>query len=363
MIRLKNILIAQPKSRIKAGDGLEQGKFKFFTSSQVQSKWLNQFHYLEPALIFGTGGAPSIHYCDTPFSTSTDCIVFYGRSETELQTIYWYLSTNDHILKDGFRGSGLKHISKEYLLNIMMPELDQKRQEKLVRANNEVQQLIEIYQKQIERLDLLVKSRFVEMFGDVILNEKSWPKYLFSDIASSRLGKMLDAKQQTGQHSFPYLANFNVQWFRFDLSKMNQMDFNEKDQKEFALNNGDLLVCEGGEIGRCAIWRNEIRQCYFQKALHRVRCNTELVLPEYLAWWFKYNCDNGGFSEIEGAKATISHLPGVKLKALQVAIPPLALQTRFSSFLEQTDKSKFAIQKSLAELETLKKALMQQYFG
>jgi type I restriction enzyme S subunit len=196
---------------------------------------------------------------------------------------------------------------------------------------------------ELKLLDQLVKSRFVEMFGDVILNEKSWPKYLFSDIASSRLGKMLDAKQQTGQHSFPYLANFNVQWFRFDLSKMNQMDFNEKDQKEFALNNGDLLVCEGGEIGRCAIWRNEIRQCYFQKALHRVRCNTELVLPEYLAWWFKYNCDNGGFSEIEGAKATISHLPGVKLKALQVAIPPLALQTRFSSFLEQTDKSKFTM--------------------
>ena len=100
------------------------------------------------------------------------------------------------------------------------------------------------------------------------------------------------------------------------------MDFDEKDRAEFELREGDLLVCEGGEIGRCAVWHNELQPCFFQKALHRVRCNHQIILPDYLAWWFRYNCDYGGFSALAGAKATIAHLPGAKLKQLQVAVPP-----------------------------------------
>lgn len=174
---------------------------------------------------------------------------------------------------------------------------------------------------------------------------------------------MLDTKQQTGLHSYPYLANFNVQWFRFDLKNLNQMDFNEADQVEFALQDGDVLVCEGGEIGRCAVWHDEIQPCFFQKALHRVRCDKSIILPDYLAWWFKYNCDHGGFAAIEGAKATIAHLPGAKLKQLQVTVPPISHQNHFASFVSEVDKSKLAVKQSLEKLETLKKSLMQQYFG
>ena len=114
--------------------------------------------------------------------------------------------------------------------------------------------------------NLIFKSQFIELFGDPISNSKSLPIKQLSELASSRLGKMLDAKKQTGKHRHPYLANFNVQWFYFDFSTLNQMDFDEADQIEFSLENGDLMVCEGGEVGRCAIWRGEIKHCYFQKA-------------------------------------------------------------------------------------------------
>ena len=195
------------------------------------------------------------------------------------------------------------------------------------------------------------------MFGDVITNTRGWKQYIFSEIATSRLGKMLDAKQQTGNNNFPYLANFNVQWFRFDLTSLNQMDFDEEDQVEFELKEGDLLVCEGGEIGRCAVWHNEMQPCYFQKALHRVRCNTEVINPNYMAWWFKYNCDHNGFSAIEGAKATIAHLPGAKLKLLSVTTPPIELQNEFASFIEQVDKSKFYIIQTQKITELLIRAI------
>ena len=226
-------------------------------------------------------------------------------------------------------------------MEIPLPPLDEQR--KIAAVLDKVNDLIAKRRQQLDKLDELVKARFVEMFGDVIQNTKLWPQYIFSDITTSRLGKMLDAKQQTGMCQYPYLANFNVQWFRFELDNLNEMDFNEADRIEFELRDGDLLVCEGGEIGRCAVWHNEIQPCYFQKALHRVRCKKEIVLPDYLAWWFKYNCDNKGFAAIEGAKATISHLPGAKLKALLVSVPPIEQQKQFATFVEQTEKSKTTI--------------------
>ena len=223
-------------------------------------------------------------------------------------------------------------------LDVPLPDIEQ--QKLALTTIHHAKNALDSRQAQLTKLDELVKARFVEMFGDVISNSNLWPICKFSEITSSRLGKMLDAKQQTGVHRYPYLANFNVQWFRFELKTLNSMDFNESDRIEFELHDGDLLVCEGGEIGRCAVWHNNVQPCYFQKALHRVRCNKDFILPDFLAWWFKYNCDHGGFSAIEGAKATIAHLPGAKLKNLDVCVPPLPLQNQFATFVEEVDKSK-----------------------
>ena len=260
-------------------------------------------------------------------------------------------------------GAKMPRLGTKDLLNTNIPLPEIKEQKAIAEKFKKSEELISLRKQQLFKLDELVKARFVEMFGDIIRNDKSWPIHNFSDIASSRLGKMLDAKQQTGKYSYPYLANFNVQWFSFNVDNLNQMDFNEAEQKEFELRDGDLLVCEGGEIGRCAVWHNEIQPCFFQKPLHRVRCNRQLVHPDYLAWWFKYNCNHGGFAEIAGAKATIAHLPGIKLKQLQVALPPLSLQNEFAAFVERVDQQKQTVQQSLEKLELMKKALMQEYFG
>lgn len=117
-IELKQVLFPQPKSKIKAGDGKSEGKYKFFTSSPNQTKYIDEANYDKPSLVFGTGGNSSVHFCDKPFSTSTDCLVMYGRSKIELETIYNYLKSNIGILENGFKGAGLKHISKDYILAI-----------------------------------------------------------------------------------------------------------------------------------------------------------------------------------------------------------------------------------------------------
>ncbi len=286
--------------------------------------------------------------------------------KVEVEKTYLMYALNGNIstiISKAHGGVGLQHITKKELDKIEIQMVSISRQKEIVEILEKVSLLIFLRKQQLAKLDELVKARFVEMFGDVISNSNLWPICKFSEITSSRLGKMLDAKQQTGVHRYPYLANFNVQWFRFELKTLNGMDFNESDRIEFELHDGDLLVCEGGEIGRCAVWHNNVQPCYFQKALHRVRCNKDFILPDFLAWWFKYNCDHGGFSAIEGAKATIAHLPGAKLKNLDVCVPPLSLQNQFAAFVERVDQQKQTVQQSLEKLELMKKALMQEYFG
>ena len=278
---------------------------------------------------------------------------------SEYLRLYFTFHRPNQLVKDAAYPS----ISLADIGNLEIDTRDEQTREHIILTLRSVEEIIAIRKQELSVLDDLIKARFVEMFGDIIRNNKGWPQYVFSDIATSRLGKMLDAKQQTGKYKYPYLANFNVQWFRFELENLNEMDFNEADQVEFQLNDGDLLVCEGGEIGRCAVWHNEIQPCYFQKALHRVRCNTDVVLPDYLARWFQYNCEHGGFASIEGAKATIAHLPGAKLKMLKATVPPIELQERFVSFVAQIDKSKVAVQAAVEKVQLLFDSLMQQYFG
>ena len=237
-------------------------------------------------------------------------------------------------------GASYPAVSDKIVRAALVPKYTYEEQCNISETLDKVSNVIDSRKAELSALDDLIKARFVELFGDVVLNDKHWETQEFSKVTDSRLGKMLDAKRQTGQSSFPYLANANVQWFRFEVDCLNEMDFNEAEQKEFALEEGDLLVCEGGEIGRCAIWHNQVQPCFFQKALHRVRCKQGTILPDYLAWWFKFNCENNGFTAIEGAKATIAHLPGAKLKKLRVVIPPLSLQNQFADFVTQVDKSK-----------------------
>src|SRR5437867_4218027 len=100
---------------------------------------------------------------------------------------------------------------------------------------------------------------------------EGWAAVPLGEIASMRLGKMLDAARQHTGTPLPYLRNINVRWGEFDLSDLLTMTFAEDEMEEFALRPGDVLVCEGGEPGRSAIWEQRETNIKFQKAIHRVR--------------------------------------------------------------------------------------------
>ena len=315
--------------------------------------------------MIGTIGNPLLIGDFYKFAIKNVALIKFPNKNISNRYIWYFLKSDafNKYVAEKNRGGTQKFLSLNDIRRMKVPYISYFEQISVVEKLDMVYKVIMQRIKELQLLDDLIKARFVEMFGDVIHNDRKWKCMQFSDITTSRLGKMLDTKHQTGTCKYPYLANFNVQWFRFELDNLNEMDFNEKDREEFYLEDGDLLVCEGGEIGRCAVWHNQVKKCFFQKALHRVRCNQDIILPDYLSWWFKYNCENGGFAAIEGAKATISHLTGVKMKMLDVTVPPVELQEQFVDFIHQVDKSKVVVQKALDETQILFNSLMQQYFG
>ena len=112
-----------------------------------------------------------------------------------------------------------------------------------------------------------------------------WRKVKLGEITESCLGKMLDATKNRGEFQ-PYLANINVRWGAFNLKNLSQMKFEPYESERYGIRYGDLIICEGGEPGRCAIWKDQIPNMKIQRALHRVRPIEDKVNNFYLFYWF-----------------------------------------------------------------------------
>ena len=181
------------------------------------------------------------------------------------------------------------------------------------------------YEKRVDAKGRVLSDERIA--GEVPFEElpEGWVWARLAGVASIQLGKMLDKQKNEGE-PVPYLGNANVQWGEFDLANIKTMRMNEADRAKFALANGDLIVCEGGVPGRCAIWTSN-KTMYYQKALHRVRCDKRLLLNTYCELYIRLIVQShiwdGCFTG-----TTIKHLPAQTLSSWVLPVPPLAEQRR-----------------------------------
>ncbi len=340
---------------------LNNGRYSIYGASGFIKKidFYKQEHEYIGIVKDGAGIGRATHL---PAQSSIIGTMQYILPKNTVHTKYLYYAITNMGLSKYFTGSTIPHIYfKDYCKEkLPLPPIDI--QKKIADELDKIIGLIEKRKTQIEKMDLLVKAKFVEMFGDPVTNPMCWEKNKLKEIAHSRLGEMLDKAREIGENKYPYLANFNVKLFKINLEKLNFMNFNAKECAEFSLKKGDVLVCEGGAVGRAAVWENNIEQCYFQKALHRVRCNVDIINPYYLNFWFFMVSSITGFEDIIGSKSTIPHLTGEKLKTLEILLPPIRLQNKFADYVKLIDNQKETMQNALVKLETLYKAQMQAYF-
>lgn len=183
-----------------------------------------------------------------------------------------------------------------------------------------------------------------------------WMWFRLDEVAHARLGKMLDKAKNSGPER-EYLRNVNVRWFGFDLKDVQLMRVSDADAADLDIRNGDVLICEGGEPGRSAVWDLGDRQMTFQKALHRVRAGAAL-LPHWLVWHLKLASVTGQLSQ-SFTGSTIKHFPLVALNAYKVPVPPASEQRRIADKLDTVLARVDAVNDRLARVAPLLKRFRQ----
>ena len=359
-VRLGDILLIQKKSKIKASDGIENGIYPFFTCSNDIVRTYNSAQYKGPALIFGTGGKASVHFCDTEFSTSTDCLTYYPvSSEINLDLVNKYIQSNIYLLENGFKGAGLKHVSRDYIANIEINLPDIKTQNCIVQKLNKAKNIISNSKKLLTKYDLLIKSRFIEMFGDSVQNPMGWEVRKLKETTDIITGNTPSRKDKENYGAF-------IEWIKTD----NITD------KTYVTTAAEYLSEKGEMLGRTVEAGSILMACIAgslrsigRVALtdRKVAFNQQInaIVPKKYNSLFLYvlfqNTQSYAQSTVNMALKGI--LSKGKLEELEYIIPPIELQNDFAAFVQQIDKSKFTVQKALEKTETLYKSLMQRYFA
>lgn len=191
----------------------------------------------------------------------------------------------------------------------------------------------------------------------------NWPVQRFDSLFSVQQGKQVSKNNRIGENQHPFLRTRNTFWGRLDLSDLDEMHFTEADENRLALKPGDLLICEGGDIGRTAIWQGELTYCYYQNHLHRARLKDASVAdPEFVLYWLWYAFEVGSVYFGRGNVTTIPNLSQSKLCELPLPVPPLHEQKKIAAVLSKVQRA-IEQQERLLQLTTeLKKALLHQLF-
>ena len=267
--KLKELFKFAPKSKMKAGDGADEGNFLFYTSSLVVSKRTDKPQYYEEALIFGNGGGASIHYCDEPFATTSHCYVAIRKVEyINTKFVYYYFFQNLYLLEKGFKGVGLKNISYKYIENIDIPIFPIDIQNKIVSVLDKANALISDRKESLQLLEDLLRAIFLDMFQNDLIEYKQSKKTL-ADIATIVSGLTKGRKTKSSTLSdVPYLRVANAQDGYFDFSEVKTIQATPNEIEKYNIIKGDLLITEGGDcdkLGRGAVWE-------FEEKIGRASC-------------------------------------------------------------------------------------------
>lgn len=363
MSTIKELCLFLGKSKIKAGEGLECGAYPFYTSSSIQNKFFDSYEIESDGIIMGTGGNATLHYCEGKFSVSTDCLVLKGdATKVRNKYLYYYLLNNMYILENGFKGAGLKHTSKKYIEEIEVKYLPKiKIQEDIINVLDRSIQIINKRKEQIEACDELIKSQFIEMFGDPVNNPRKWEMVQLSEIADIKIGPFgsLLHKEDYISHGHALVNPSHI--IGGVICCDENLTISEQKYEELSayhLKKGDLVLGRRGEMGRCAVVEEEGLLCGTGSLMIRSRGE---IAPELLQKIISFPTFKKSIED-KAVGQTMLNLNVPIVASLLIPKIPTPVQKEYYQFVQQVDKLKFEMQESLKELENNFNSLMQRAF-
>ena len=350
--------------KIQTSDYLKSGKYPIIDQGQDQIVgYTNEEDgvFTEvPAIIFGDH-TRIIKYIDTPFFLGADGVKLLKCKihSADYKYLYYYLQ----LIKIPNTGYN-RHFKWLKESNILLPSLDEQR--RIAAVLDKVGNLITKRKQQLDKLDEMTKAKFVEMFGDTILNPnhlQSIPLQNMADIVSGiTKGRKTN---NTELFEVPYMAVSNVKAGHIDWTTVKTIEATKAEIEQYRLLPYDVLITEGGDpdkLGRGAIIKGPPKNCIHQNHIFRVRTDRTKLLPQYFEEYLQHAKAKKYFLNCAKQTTGIASINMKQLRNLPVLLPNWKQQMEFSAFVEQIDRQKLTIKRSFDKLEVLKKALMQEYF-
>lgn len=265
-------------------------------------------------------------------------------------------------------GSAQLNFGPSHLKKMSVKVVPIAQQKEIVHKFSEIDRLISYRQQQLIKLDELVKSRFIEMFGDPVANPFNWKTVLLKN-ATSKIGS--GATPKGGKESYQsegitLIRSMNVHDGRFEYKDLAHItDEQAKQLDNVVIEENDVFInITGASVARSCIVPKHILPARVNQHVAIIRCISSMLNPVFANNMFLNISFKGQLLDIgESGGATRQAITKQQLEMLNVILPPIDLQNEFATFVEQTDKLKFEVKEALEKLEILKKALMQEYFG
>ena len=260
----------------------------------------------------------------------------------------------------------VKHLSAKTLSNLKLEVPSQVEQIKIAQIISKISKAINTKKDELRKLDELIKARFVEMFGDPVLNSNNYKNnYLEQYIEFITSGSRGWSKYYKKDGKYWFITIKNVK--NSHITKDNMQTITPPDNQEAKrtkVKEGDLLISITADLGRTGVVTKDIADhgSYINQHLTCLRLNTDRINPVYVSYFLESSAGKRQFS-VKNQNGVKAGLNFKAIKKLKILIPPLSLQNKFVNFVQQVDKSKVAVQKSLDETQKLFDSLMQKYFG
>lgn len=263
-----------------------------------------------------------------------------NREKVSSDFIFWLLKGKNEELNSKGTGSTFKAIGRNILEETLVPDISLEKQIKYSIILEKTYRVILSRKQQLQKLDDLIKARFVEMFGDYLKDDRR----PLSEVAIITGGLTKNSNRNTFETKMPYLRVANVFYNRLDLREILEIGVKEEEIEKTLLQAGDLLFVEGNgsieQIGRVAIWDGSIDPILHQNHLIKARFNNEIIAPEYALFYFMLQDGRQQIISKSVSTSGLNTLSVNKVSSLLLPIPPIALQKQFGEFVKQTDKSK-----------------------
>ena len=351
--------------KLDANASSENGEYPFFTCSVTPLKIDTYSYDCECVLVAGNGDL-NVKYYNGKFDAYQRTYIIENDDKTILSVPYLYCFLDKYVetLRTQAIGGVIKYIKLGNLTEAQIPLISLEEQNKIVENLNKTNTLISNTKKQLERLDELVKSRFIELFGDPVINPYNWATKPFLETGTCKNGMNFHYNDAGVELNCLGVGNFKDFSIIDDTSVLPMVSLNEMPSTEYLLQDGDIVfVRSNGNkalVGRSvAVYPKDIPTTFSGFCIRYRKFDDTITIP-YLLRVLKSNSIR---KKMMGRGANIQNLNQQILSTIVIPIPPIDLQNEFATFAEQTDKLKFDIQQSLEKLETLKKSLMQKYFG